>query len=675
MSRVVLPLAFGLAVGLALPSTGLAQAPAMPDPKVMSGIPRADPQVPPGTVTVRCLNGTFAEPAVGVEVTLELKSADGATTETRSATTVAQGRATFDGLSAFTGGSATARVTLGGAEVRSRPIPLVPQAGSRVLLVKGAGSPSAGAPSMGGPPAGPAAAGGGAPHGLSLREGVPFDLPDRKAGELVVGIVEPVGGGPVPQADREVKLEITIPGQAKPRIEVRRTDEQGRALFSDLAPPQLPEGATIKVVASVKDGEEPRSSDPFRMGDAAKAMIFTVSGSLDRAMAAERAAPPPAAPARPELPPRRVSDLAPDVVRVRVVGPDAKPVTEQPVTVMRQDMTGRKVRVEGITDAEGTVELEVALADDAFFFAATTFGGAPYQSAFFDMDGNRGVEAPLRVFPTTSDRSRVRSAVQFEVRELENDLVQIIQVYEVFVEGDAAFWPRGGMRMYGAKGARGLQVLPRAKKWLESKDSAPFVELVEPLAPGEVARLSIAYVVDHDGGAKIEWLAPFPVQQAMMVLDDEFTLVSGAGGPAETAPHVSGEGTVEFQPLTVPEFKRGPCEAVRAGDVDSCPPLLEAFSGTPVSFEIAGLKSTAHWDEWVGVGGGVALGTLILVALLVRRRKSPREVLVEQREVLVGALRSLNASGLAPEELKAERQRLTEALDGVVRKLEALETA
>ena len=56
------------------------------DPRAMSGIPRADPQLQAGSVTVRVLDGGFDAPATGTEVTLELTGPDG-TKATRTATT------------------------------------------------------------------------------------------------------------------------------------------------------------------------------------------------------------------------------------------------------------------------------------------------------------------------------------------------------------------------------------------------------------------------------------------------------------------------------------------------------------------------------------------------------------------------------------------------------------
>lgn len=94
-------------------------APGMPDPRQMSGIPRPDPQIPAGEVTVRVLLGGFDAPALGVTAELELRSADGRSAELRAAETGNQGRAHFRELGAFAGGQAVARVTLDGETVRS----------------------------------------------------------------------------------------------------------------------------------------------------------------------------------------------------------------------------------------------------------------------------------------------------------------------------------------------------------------------------------------------------------------------------------------------------------------------------------------------------------------------------------------------------------------------------
>lgn len=111
---------------LMLSSVAIAQ-PMMMDPSKMSGIPRPDPQVPPGTITVRLIRGQLSNRMTGVDVALiggdkswKQKTDD-------------QGRATFAGLAAP--GPYTAKATDGVEELASQAIELQPQMGSRVMLV------------------------------------------------------------------------------------------------------------------------------------------------------------------------------------------------------------------------------------------------------------------------------------------------------------------------------------------------------------------------------------------------------------------------------------------------------------------------------------------------------------------------------------------------------------
>ena len=84
----------GLVVLLAAPAV-VEAGPAI-DPRQMSGIPRPDPAVPSGAITVRVLKGGFDRPAVDTAVTLEIVAPDGKTSE-QTATTNAEGRAGFSG--------------------------------------------------------------------------------------------------------------------------------------------------------------------------------------------------------------------------------------------------------------------------------------------------------------------------------------------------------------------------------------------------------------------------------------------------------------------------------------------------------------------------------------------------------------------------------------------------
>ncbi|MCU1282621.1 MAG: hypothetical protein JWM53_6167, partial [bacterium] len=116
-------------VALLLLSSSVALAqPMMIDPAKMSGIPRPDPQVPAGTITVRLIRGELANRMTGIDV--GLADSDGKVVMQK---TDDQGRATFGGLKAP--GPYQARATDGIEELTSQPIELQPSMGSRVMLV------------------------------------------------------------------------------------------------------------------------------------------------------------------------------------------------------------------------------------------------------------------------------------------------------------------------------------------------------------------------------------------------------------------------------------------------------------------------------------------------------------------------------------------------------------
>ncbi len=127
--------ALAIALVLSLFTVAAAQ-PMMMDPSKMSGIPRPDPQVPPGTITVRLIRGQLANRVVSHEVSLS--SSDG---KSQTANTDAEGRATFSLLGV---GPFIASAKDGDTELRSQPIEPQEQMGTRVMLVfplSGAGAP------------------------------------------------------------------------------------------------------------------------------------------------------------------------------------------------------------------------------------------------------------------------------------------------------------------------------------------------------------------------------------------------------------------------------------------------------------------------------------------------------------------------------------------------------
>ncbi|MFO0574445.1 MAG: carboxypeptidase-like regulatory domain-containing protein [Polyangia bacterium] len=114
---------------------GVARAqPMMPDPAQMSGIPRQDPAVPAGTVTVRLIRGEMSSRLPDVEVQLVDLDPSAKDKPPRLAKTDAEGRATFAEVPPST---YQARSSFDGEPLTSQPIQVqaAPAPGMRVLLV------------------------------------------------------------------------------------------------------------------------------------------------------------------------------------------------------------------------------------------------------------------------------------------------------------------------------------------------------------------------------------------------------------------------------------------------------------------------------------------------------------------------------------------------------------
>ncbi len=119
------------------PMMGGGQGPMMIDPSRMSGIPRPDPNIPVGTITVRVIRGDLTHNMVGVDVTLT----DGEGHRLSAKTEGETARATFSGL---TGGPYIAHAKdAEGVELTSQSIELQPNAGIATMLVFPAGGPGA----------------------------------------------------------------------------------------------------------------------------------------------------------------------------------------------------------------------------------------------------------------------------------------------------------------------------------------------------------------------------------------------------------------------------------------------------------------------------------------------------------------------------------------------------
>jgi len=612
--------------GTCLAGQALAQPPGGPpiDPRAMSGIPRADPQTDPGTITVRALLGTFSQPAVGATVELELKSADGSKTETRTAVVGADGRASFADLTAFHGGTAVARADLDGERQSSQPIAVTPAQGFRVLLVKGAGSAgAAGGPA--GPATGPATGPAEPGAGDVPLPGVAFVNPGTPKGTLLVGTLDLRGGTPIEGA--KVRLVLTAPdGKTETREAI--SDSRGTARFPGLD--ELAADVSLVAEADLPSGTE--RSQPFSLTgtDTGKAVVLAVVGQ--------------GAPTRRQvMGPRALPTILPGSVRVTVFGPDDQPINGIPIAVIKQDMTGFSKRYEDATGEDGVARIgDIPLTGEGLFRVEASYAGAPWRSSFFTLDERMGVAVEMRVYPITTDLARVRSAVQFGVESLENDFARVDHLFQVYVDGDSAYWPGKPYKLAAADGATGLVVRDRADQILEHTADAPFTTIEGPLPPGELIDLSTAYLLEHDGTAEIHWSAPFPIVDGRAVVVDGLKLVRGAKKPPVRPPHQNGESRADLDVYEIGALPQG-----------------QAYD-----LQIDGLVTRPRFYQWLGLGFGLFVAFAFGVGFALRPRASLRDRLLKRKAAL---LRKLEAA--AP----AERQPIVAALDQVFCQLDALE--
>lgn len=584
------------------------------DPRAMSGIPRADAQTEPGTVVVRCLLGAFNRPAAGVTVELELKSADGSKVETRQVVAGADGRASFADLSAYFGGVAIASTEFEGQRVRSQPISLTEVDGFRVLLVQGAGEA--------GPEASPDPAG----HAGDVpMPGVAFANPGTPRGTVLIGTLDLGAGAPIPGA--KVRLILTGPDLVETRDAV--SDERGTVRFPGLD--ALGPDVTLVAEADLPTGTE--RSQPFSVAgkDTGMAVVLAVVG--------------PRQPERRQLMTgaRALPTLAPGTVRVTVFGPDDRPVAEVPITVIKQDVTGLKQRFDEVTGDDGVARLvDIPVTNEGLFRVEAIHAGAPWRSTYFTLDERMGVALEMRVYPVTSDLTKVRSAVQFGVESLENDFARVDHLYQVYVDGDAAYWPGRPYKLLPADGATGMILRERADNALEQTKDAPFATIEAPLPPGELIDLSTAYLLEHAGTADLRWTAPFPILDARVVVVDGLRLSRGAKKPPMRPPHREGEVRADLDIYELGAMPQG-----------------QAFD-----LEIDGLITRSRLYKHLGLGLGLAVAFACGLAFALRPRASLRERLERRKSVL---LRKLDAA-----RSESERAAIVAALDQVFCQLDAL---
>jgi 5-hydroxyisourate hydrolase-like protein (transthyretin family) len=643
-------LALALLVGLAGSAPVHAAPPqGMPDPTQMSGIPRPDPNLAADVVTVRCLDGSFANPALGVAVELELTAPDGTKT-TKTATSAEQGRARFEGLGDHFGHTAIARATIAGQALTSQSFTITGQTGIAVMLVASSGSTSA-------PPSDPHGGQGDVPM-----PGRPFALPGKPRGSLIVGALDLAeGGGPI--AGVEITLTATVPGVADPIVQTAKTDVDGRANFVDLDT-ALPEGATIVVSGDLGDGKVERS-ESFGLGETGYAIVLT------RNEEAARTPPPAPAPERQVVfPPRADRSAPPGHVRVMVIGADDRPIPNQLVSARTSSITGDEQHRKGKTDARGEVILEFEEGDDLLAEVVTQYGHAPWTSGSFSLPDDSGALVILRVFETTADRSIARSAIQIDVVGRENDFAAVTFMVAVFIEGDMAFWPVGGMRIFGPEGTRSLHVLPEADEWLIHDEEAPWVDLAKPLPPGVEIRLSFAVGVEHDGSLELEWTTPFPLVDgaSLVTVPQELKVTHGVAGAPETNPHAGRDGgPLDIYRLGHERFEAGVCDRMGTSG-NPCP--FHARLGNDLAIVVEGLPIRSRVWPWTAWGLLALMGLGVLIALAVRPKIDVRQALIARRDALMVELLALDKQGATPE-VAHTRKRLLASLDRIYRQLDA----
>ncbi|MGH9371527.1 MAG: hypothetical protein ACRD15_08365 [Vicinamibacterales bacterium] len=195
-------LALMSAVGLL--GAGLLHGQQMPDPRQMSGVPLPVGAVPPGTVTVRVIRGSFANPVSSqtVEIT--------GTPEPLRAVTNDVGRAEFKGLAS--GARVRAMATVAGERLASQEFVVPAAGGIRLILV--AADPSSGVASESRPNAGPDPASRAADGDVTLGDESRFVFEMGEDGLSVFYILQIVNSGSSPAwAGRS--LVFALPEAAK----------------------------------------------------------------------------------------------------------------------------------------------------------------------------------------------------------------------------------------------------------------------------------------------------------------------------------------------------------------------------------------------------------------------------------------------------------------------------
>ena len=229
----------------ALIALALAQAPGvaaqMPDARQMSGIPRPDPQLPTGTVTVRVARGSFANPVTSQTVELTVAGV------ARQAATDAQGRAEFTGLAS--GARVKATAVIAGERLESQEFAVPASGGVRLALI--GADPGADPASAAATPGAPAAQPGTVVFGEESR--FVFELGDDGLSVFYVLQVKNAASSPV-QPEQPVVFDLPV--DARNAAVLEGSSPQGRVSGRrvEIAGPFQPGNTVVQVAYTLPYG-------------------------------------------------------------------------------------------------------------------------------------------------------------------------------------------------------------------------------------------------------------------------------------------------------------------------------------------------------------------------------------------------------------------------------------
>jgi hypothetical protein len=452
----------------------------------------------------------------------------------------------------------------------------------------------------------------------------------------VVGTL--TGAGPVDGVEVTLTIEVPKRGDEVPEPLVRRatSDGQGRAVFEKLLPPEVPEGSKLVVEAKITPDGGVQRAGPFELGDTGVAVVLSEGLAVDSHASDGHQ--------RARLPgPRRDPSLPPGTVRLRLVDGKSRPVPGQAVEVVRRDFTGHDTVYEDHTGPEGVATIENGEVQvDAIYRVDVSYHGGPYRSRLFELSTDMGTAVDLRVFETTSDVAPIKSAATLELRARENDLMQVMQGHELLVEGEKAYWPEPGMEVRGVEGSKDFTVMRRAGDWLEHREGAPLATLAVPIPPEELVQLSVAYMLEHDGMARLRWTPPVPLVETTIAIPRGLVLEAD-GAKLDSTGHAGAGMDV---------YRLGPRAA-----------------GSPVEVTVSGFPVRSPILRRVGAGLSLAMILGVALALTLRRRRTTREQLLEHRAELMRMLDEAERR----EDAEADTSRIVAVLDQVYRQLDAIE--